>query len=98
MSRRDEALIETYEDAKDWLEAYKHTITDDAVLRVIDLLEGNCSEEWDDLQFEISCKEDQIRELEFINKELKEKVKELEAEILEIKSEHLATALKETKQ
>jgi len=98
MSRRDEALIETYEDVKDWLEAYKHTITDEAVLRVIEVLEGNCSEEWDDLQNQISCKEDQIRELDYINKELKEKVKELEAEILEIKSEYLATALKETEQ
>jgi len=40
MSRRDEALIETYEDANDWLIAYKHTITDEAVLRVIEVLEG----------------------------------------------------------
>jgi len=98
MSRRDKALIETYEDVKDWLIAYKHTITDEAVLRVIELLESNCSEEWDDLQNQVSCKEDQIAELDLTNKELKDKVKELEAEILEIKSEHLATALKEAEE
>jgi len=62
--RRDEGLLTTHDEAVQWLEMYRHTITDPTVLKVVELLEMNHSEEWDDLQNQIACKEDQIRSLD----------------------------------
>jgi len=44
MSRRDECLITTVGEATDWLDHYRHTITDPQVLLVIGLLESGASE------------------------------------------------------
>lgn len=94
MSRRDESLITCFSEATEWLEAYRHTITDEPVLRVIEQLEGTVSEDWDDLQNQVSCKEDKITELDLENQELKLQIKGFEQEILNIKAGYLADSLK----
>lgn len=38
MSRRDICLISNYEEAQEWLAEFKHTITDEQVLKVINIL------------------------------------------------------------
>jgi len=38
MPRRDECLISNYEEAINWLAEFKHTVTDEQALRVIEYL------------------------------------------------------------
>lgn len=86
MSRRDEGMLNTYEDAKDWLSCYKHTIIDEQVVKVIELIENVTSEDWDDLQNQVSCKEDAIKECQTQNTELVNQIAELKTENEVLKS------------
>lgn len=45
MSRRNEYLISNYEEAKEWFDEFKYTIADEQVLKVIEHLENDDSEE-----------------------------------------------------
>jgi len=62
MSRRDECLITNYEEASAWLEEYKHTITDEQALRVIECFSMGDAE-IKILQKQISSLESRIAEL-----------------------------------
>ena len=64
MSRRDECLISNCEEATQWLAEFKHTITDEQVLKVIECFQVNASDEFKDLHEQLACKEEIISGLE----------------------------------
>ena len=83
MSRRDECLIETIEDAVDWLTAYRHTITDSQVLKVIELL----TEIEHTYHATVENKIDEIDSLTEINNKLASNLKRIKADLKDIASD-----------
>ena len=91
MSRRDECLISNYEEASAWFEEFAHTIIDEQVLKVIELLQANSSEgvleierqleqsqaECDSLEKDIEDFRDEVSDLKVEVAELKEKLKQI---------------------
>lgn len=75
--RRDEGLLATTDEARQWLEMYRHTIADPTVLKVVELLETEQSEEWDDLQNQLAHVEDRVRSLEQEIEDKEETISEL---------------------
>ena len=77
MSRRNECLISNYEEAVAWLEEFKHTITDEAVLKVVECLQSSTSEEFKDLQAQLDNAEERNLNLEKDIDDLEERIEEL---------------------
>lgn len=78
MSHRDDCLISTVEEAKDWLDQYRHTVADQQVLRVIEILESGQSEALQDAERDADSARDELKDAEATLKEFSEKIEKLE--------------------
>lgn len=78
MSHRDDCLISTVEEAKDWLDQYRHTVADQQVLRVIEILESGQSEALREAESELARVTDQLNAAESDMTEYEEKIGKLE--------------------
>jgi peptidoglycan hydrolase CwlO-like protein len=80
MSHRDDCLVSTIEEAKRWLEMYRHTLTfDPQALRVIEMLEAEI-----DNTSELDAANDRIDQLDIEIEELEDLVKYLKEDIAKL--------------
>jgi len=87
MSRRNECLINSYQDAKEWLEEFRDTITDDQVLKVIEQLETEEREDLEQTADQLSTLQDKYDELFTHNKDVEAELKELKVSIVQMISD-----------
>lgn len=79
MSRRDDCLITTVEEATNWLAQYRHTIGtfDPQVLKVIECLESGVAEVADETQCQIDSNAAELKDAEEKITGLEERVEKL---------------------